>query len=253
MIVEAAFRPVNGGHTTTSTRSATSETRSWTLVDEDRALARRRVHLPVARDHRRAFAAHGWLLRLSRDACGPVGAAGSAGIRGQASSSAARPGNSALEQLHRGAAAGRDERDALLEVELLERGDRVAAADDRDRAVVAADRDRDLLGAVLEGRHLEHAHRAVPEDRLAVGDRALEQLDGRGTDIEPHHVGGDLLAADDAGLGVGGDCVGDDEVDRQHEVDALARAPWRASPWPARPSPARRASRRRRRPWRRGT
>ena len=81
----------------------------------------------------------------------------------------------ALEELEAGAAAGRDVREAIGELQLLDRGHGVTAADHDRRAVVGLGREEARHGAraVPEGGHLEDAQRAVPEDRLGGGQGVL--------------------------------------------------------------------------------
>src|SRR5436305_11422054 len=68
----------------------------------------------------------------------------------------------ALEQLERGAASGRESVDPPGEAELLQGGNRVAAADDRLSRRVG-NRLGDGAGARREGLELEGPHRSVPE------------------------------------------------------------------------------------------
>src|SRR6185436_6210558 len=69
----------------------------------------------------------------------------------------------ALEELQERAAGGRDVADALVDLELVDRGDGVAAAGDGER-LGAGDRLGQHLGAFGERLLLEHADRAVPYD-----------------------------------------------------------------------------------------
>ena len=81
-------------------------------------------------------------------------------------------------------------------------------------------------GAGGERRHLERAHRAVPEDRAGVGELLGVELGGPRADVQAHQVGRDRVGRDRDGLGVGGELPAADDVDRQHDLDAglLARA-----------------------------
>src|SRR5688500_5437597 len=74
-----------------------------------------------------------------------------------------------LEQLERRATASRHVVDVPVESELLRGRSAVAAADDGEAAALRHGQ-RDGLGAGLEARVLEHAHRAVPEHRACLGD-----------------------------------------------------------------------------------
>src|SRR5690348_3660100 len=83
-----------------------------------------------------------------------------------------------LEQLEAGAAAGGAAAHLVGELRLRDDGEAVAAADDGRRAALGRLGHR--LGhreaALRERRHLEDAHRAVPEDGLRLGDVLLEEL-----------------------------------------------------------------------------
>ena len=102
------------------------------------------------------------------------------------------------------AAAGAHVVDAVGETEAADGRRAVAAADDREaRATRHPVGDRTRTGR--EGRHLEHAHRPVPEEQRRVADVGRERGRGLGTDVEPlltrrHRVGGH-----DPRLGVVGD------------------------------------------------
>ena len=88
--------------------------------------------------------------------------------------------------------------------------DRVAAAD-HGEAGVLGDGVGDGAGAVGEVLDLEHAHRAVPEDRVRVGDaRARRACDVRGPMSRPISPSGMLVDRDDLRLLVGVDRCGDD-------------------------------------------
>src|SRR5580693_3151953 len=90
-----------------------------------------------------------------------------------------------LYQLQRGAAAGRQMVDGVLQAEMGERGGRIAAADDGN-----ARRARDSLGdrarALRKWLVLEGAHRTVPEDGARLRDLGVVTLDRGGSDVEPH-------------------------------------------------------------------
>src|SRR4051794_14466373 len=73
-----------------------------------------------------------------------------------------------LEVLEGGAPTGGDVVDVVVETELGEGGGAVATADDGE-AVGVGHGLGDGAGASLEPRVLEHAHRAVPEDRSTLG------------------------------------------------------------------------------------
>ena len=135
----------------------------------------------------------------------------------------------AFEELEGGAAAGGDVAHLGRLAGLLDRGDRVAAADDRRAAVRLDRRDRvaDAVGALGERRELEAAHRAVPDDRLGALDGLAEERDRLRTDVKAHPAVRDV-ALDRLHLDVGRvlrlrELVRDDAVDRQEDLDALRR------------------------------
>ena len=68
--------------------------------------------------------------------------------------------------------------------------------------------------------HLERAHRAVPEHRLAVLELLGEEHAGLGPDVEAHPVGRDRSGGDHLVVGVGRELRGRDDVDRQDDLDA---------------------------------
>src|SRR5262249_17465631 len=89
----------------------------------------------------------------------------------------------ALEDLERRAAAGGGPRAAAEQAELVQRADRVRAADDRERGRIGH-RLGDGPRAAGECGPLEDAHRAVPEDRSRAGDRGREALARLRPDVE---------------------------------------------------------------------
>ena len=162
----AAESETYGGQTTTSTSPRSS---SRSARQNSAASARPLEHLPVAGDQHRAYAD---------------------GI-------AATPGKLlALEQLERGAAAGRDPGDAVGDAGLVDRAHGVAAADDRE-AVAVGHGARDGERALGEARPFEDAHRPVPEDGLRVGDRGRELLARLGPDVEAEPAVGRVVVGRD--------------------------------------------------------
>ena len=102
----------------------------------------------------------------------------------------------ALKVFQRRPATGGNVREAVLgQAQLPHRGGRVAAADDAERALGgrADDRLGDALGARRERRELEHAHRAVPEDGLGVGQQVGEPLHRTRADVQAHLAVGDAV------------------------------------------------------------
>src|SRR4029079_8160380 len=90
----------------------------------------------------------------------------------------------ALEQLERRPAAGRDPVDVVVEGELGDRADGVAAADDRV-PIDRGDRLGDRFRPSCERLPLEDAHRSVPEDRLRAADHLAEPRATVRADVEP--------------------------------------------------------------------
>src|SRR4051812_27666713 len=80
-----------------------------------------------------------------------------------------------FEQLERGAAAGRDPRDAFGDAGFVDGPDGVPAADD-GVAVAVGERAGDRERPFCEARPFEHPHRPVPEHRARAGDAPGELL-----------------------------------------------------------------------------
>src|ERR1051325_5996204 len=124
-----------------------------------------------------------------------------------------------LEELQRGAAARGEPRHLVVEAELVERARRVRAADDRVGIGL-----RDRLGhcacAFREGRPLEDAHRAVPEDRLCAGDLGGEGLTRLGPDVEAEPAVRERVVGNDLGLGVRLEGGRGHDVPRQLDLEA---------------------------------
>src|SRR5690606_33901921 len=93
----------------------------------------------------------------------------------------------ALEELERGAPAGREVAQTVAEARLAHGSQAVTAADDRVRVQVG-DSGRDIHGARGELRDLEDSHGAVPEDRLGALKRCPERVACRWADVEAHEV-----------------------------------------------------------------
>src|SRR3990172_12556998 len=75
-----------------------------------------------------------------------------------------------FEELERGSAAGGDVCDLVRQAGAVDRRDRVASADDGGGAR-GGHRLRQQSGPLIERRHFEHAHRAVPHDELGAAQR----------------------------------------------------------------------------------
>src|SRR6202044_2591608 len=98
-------------------------------------------------------------------------------------------------------------------------GDRVSAAADGGGVVIACDRGGDGVGAVGESRHLENAHGTVPDDGTGFADLVFEEGDGLGADVKSHKFSWKCsLAGEDLRLGVDGELVREDVVDREEEA-----------------------------------
>lgn len=100
----------------------------------------------------------------------------------------------------------------------------VTTTDDNDGAVLGGINSsiQSLLGTVGEGFHLEDTRRTVPEDGLGLGNGLLVQLDTLVANIQAHvAVGNALLVGGIACLGVGGELIRRDVVDRQDNLDVV--------------------------------
>src|SRR5439155_9420065 len=121
-----------------------------------------------------------------------------------------------LQELQRRPAAGGDVADFVGQAHLLDGGGAVTAADDGGGA--AAGRvgagAGDGAGALGERLFLEHAHRAIPDDRFGAFDDAGVERARLGADVNAFHLRGDV-ALDHLRLRVVGHAVGDDVVDGQ--------------------------------------
>src|SRR5829696_6228229 len=113
-------------------------------------------------------------------------------VRGDLSLEDGDPGELlALQELQAGATTGRDVTEGgFVEAEPAHGGRRVAATDDRQAGDLGEGL-RDGAGALGEGIGLEDPHRAVPEDRLRVGQGRGEGATGLGADVEAEAVRGD--------------------------------------------------------------
>src|SRR5687767_2376345 len=97
-----------------------------------------------------------------------------------------------FQKLEERAAGGGDVVDALVDLELVDRRDGIAAAGDRER-VGGRDRAGKRLRALRERLLLEHADRAVPDDGAGVLERCGERFCRIGADIEDRVVLGHRL------------------------------------------------------------
>ena len=97
------------------------------------------------------------------------------------------------------------------------------AADDRAAALAAqvGQGGGDGVGASGELVELEHAHGAVPDHGLTVGQGVLEHLDRVGADVETHPAVGDGVDVSDLAVGIGGEVVGQHHVGGQQQLHAL--------------------------------
>ena len=113
-------------------------------------------------------------------------------------------------------------RDLIGKAELCARCRGVAAADDGRCALGICKCLCNGDGAGCKGGVLEHAHGAVPDDRLGALDLVGEELARLGADVEAHHVCGDLHRRDDLGLDGSVDGIGevldDDGIDGKEEL-----------------------------------
>ena len=104
---------------------------------------------------------------------------------------------------------------------LLDGGDRVTSSDDGDGVVHVGQGVGDRKGSLGEGIELEHSHRSVPDDGLAVSEALLEEVDRLGADVKSHPSVRNVRDVNDLGVGIRGELVGDDDIDRQDELDSL--------------------------------
>src|ERR1700720_1586211 len=98
----------------------------------------------------------------------------------------------AFEPFEEGAARGRHIGETVRDARLVEGGDRVAPAADRDELAGLREfgrRLRDLDCADVEGLLLEGAERAVPHQRLRRRQDRDDVLDAARTDVEDHVAG----------------------------------------------------------------
>src|SRR3954466_10119527 len=135
----------------------------------------------------------------------------------------------APQELERRTAAGREMVEGLLEAETLHRKEAVSAADD-GVGLGSGDRGGHAARSGGERLPLEDAHRAVPQDRVRVRDRARKLLHGAGSDVEALAAFRDRVRRNGGALGVDGDVRGGNDVLRKLDQHAallrlLAGAP----------------------------
>ena len=92
-----------------------------------------------------------------------------------------------------------------------------------ENAGAARDRLRQRARAFAELIELEHADRAVPDDRAGVAQHAREALGRVRADVEDHLVGGDVADRLHVGFGVRRELLRDDHVGRQRNLDLELR------------------------------
>src|ERR1700755_2784736 len=119
-----------------------------------------------------------------------------------------------LQQLQRGAAAGREPIDPVAEAKLDQRRDRVATADHR-RPRPRGDGRGDWASASRERRQLEGSHRAVPEHSPGNADRLGVGLGSTWPDVQSHPAIRPLDAVAILALGLSGELTAEHQVDRQ--------------------------------------
>src|SRR5690606_15031725 len=123
----------------------------------------------------------------------------------------------ALEELEEGAAAGGDIRDPVADAELLDGCERIAAARDRER-VARRDGLGDAARAGREFRMLEHADRAVPDDRAGLREPSRVRLRRARTDVEDHVARADAGEIRHSSFRVRLETGPDDDVGRQRNL-----------------------------------
>merc|ERR1719424_2364576 len=129
----------------------------------------------------------------------------------------------ALEELERRAAARGDVGHLVREARLLDGRDGVAAADDGDAPLRRELRERVADGkrALGERVDFEDAHGAVPDDRLAVREFALDLGRGLGAVVEAHPAVGDRVLRHDLRVGRRVELVRHQDLGREDELAAL--------------------------------
>ena len=126
------------------------------------------------------------------------------------------------EELERRAAAGRDVPDAVGDPGLMDRGDRLAAAD-QGEAGAGGEGERHGARPLVERRLLEDPERAVPEQGVGAGDRGGERLAGARADVDGEEVARDLRRVDGLDDLRVVEAVGGDEIGGQEHLGALRR------------------------------
>ena len=106
---------------------------------------------------------------------------------------------------------------------LLNRRDRVAAADDDGRPSLGpfGQEAGHFPGAMTEGRDLEHSQRPIPEDRSGRCERLLHERQAVLAQVDDMPGSRDLLGRERLVLGPLSDLLGHDHVGRQDDPDAL--------------------------------
>merc|ERR1719401_1699364 len=133
----------------------------------------------------------------------------------------------ALQQLRAGTAPSGDVRHLRRQARLVHRGHGVPATDDADGAVLLCqlgDALRHVVGALAELRALEHAHRTVPDDRLAVRQCSLDLLGRLRAIVQAEPTVRDLLRGhylEAYVLAARGELVAASHVAREDKLDAL--------------------------------
>src|SRR5690625_316492 len=130
-----------------------------------------------------------------------------------------------FEVLQGGAATGGDVPEGVfVKTEESHRSCGVPAADDGESAAPGGIDEalRDRFGSLREGGKLEHAHRAVPHDRVSGGDGFPEGLRRIRADVEADLVGGHLRGRDGGGGRIGRELWCDEDVGRQDDLHPFA-------------------------------
>ena len=129
----------------------------------------------------------------------------------------------AFHVFEQGAAAGRNIRNLVRQAELVDARHRIAAADERVGTLRGSLGDSLGHGARTgcELVDLEHAHGAVPKDRLALEDLLAEHLLAFLGDVNAFPAVGNIVGGSHIGVGIGRECVGDQRVGRHHDLHTL--------------------------------
>src|SRR5579871_4561931 len=125
----------------------------------------------------------------------------------------------ALDELEKGATTGRDIGDTILDAVLLDGGERIAAAGERE-GLAARNGHSDGARAFAELVELEHPHRAVPDGGTGRLQQGTVAVGGVGADVENHLVTAHFAHPANVGVRGGGEFPTDHHIARQRDLRA---------------------------------